>query len=64
VSLIISLHFTKDLATIKSDFGEGVDKYLKQLMTEFANVTQEPQWLTPHRGHLDHKVKITSYPPR
>jgi len=34
------------------------------LITEFADVTEEPQGLPPYRGHLDHKVKLTSYPPR
>ena len=40
------------------------DQQLKHLITEFADVTVEPQGLPPHRGHLDHKVKLTSYPPR
>ena len=31
---------------------------------EFADVTEESQGLPPHRGHLDHKVKLTGYPPR
>jgi len=60
----ISLHFAENLATIKRDFGEHLDKQLKQLITEFADVTEEPQGLSPHRGHLDHKVKLAGYPPR
>ena len=36
----------------------------KKLITKFADVTEEPQGLPPHRGHLDHKVKLTSYLPR
>ena len=28
------------------------------------DVTDEPQGLQPHQGHLDHKVKLTGYPPR
>ena len=61
---LISLHFAEDLANMKSDFGEQVDKQLKQLISESADVTDEPQGLPPHRGHLDHKVKLTGYPPR
>jgi len=61
---LISLNFGEDLATAKSDFGEQIDKQLKQLITELADVTDEPQGLPPHRGHLDHKVKRTGYPPR
>jgi hypothetical protein len=61
---LISLHFAEDLATVKSDFGEQFDQQLKQLITEFADITEEPQGLPPHRGHLDHKVTLTGYPPR
>jgi hypothetical protein len=61
---LISLHFAEELATVKSDFGEQFDRQLKHLITEFADVTEEPQGLPPHRGHLDHKVKLTGYPPR
>jgi hypothetical protein len=53
----ISLHFAEDLATAKSDFGEQFYQQLKHLNTEFAEITEEPQGLPPHRGHLDHKVK-------
>ncbi len=60
----ISLHFDEELATVKSDFGEQFDQQLKHLITEFADVTEEPQRIPPHRGHLDHKVKLTGYPPR
>jgi hypothetical protein len=61
---LISLQFAEDLATVKSDFGEQYDQQLKHLITEFADVTEEPKGLPPHRGHLDHKVKLTGYPPR
>ena len=61
---LISLHFADELATVKSDFGEQFDQQLKHLITEFADITEEPQGLPPHRGHLDHKVKLTGYPPR
>jgi hypothetical protein len=60
----ISLNFGEELATVKSDFGERFDQQLKHLITEFADVTEEPQGLPPHRGHLDPKVKLTGYPPR
>ena len=61
---LISLQFKEDLETIKSNFGDQFDKHLKQLITEFFDVTEEPEGLPPHRGMLDHKVKLTSYPPR
>jgi len=61
---LMSLHYAKDLGSVKSDFGEQFDQQLKQLIMEFADVTEEPQGLPPHRGHLDHKVKLTDYPPR
>jgi len=61
---LISLHFAENLASVKSDFGEQFDQHLKQPITEFANVTEEPQGLPRHRGHLDRKVKLTGYPPR
>ena len=60
---LIPLHFGEDLAPVKSKFGEQIDQQLKQLITEIADVTEEPQGLPPHRGHLDHKVKLTGYPP-
>ena len=62
--LLTFLYFAEELATVKSDFGEQFDQHLKHLITEFADVTEEPQGLHPHRGHLDHKVKLTGYPPR
>jgi len=63
-AFLISLHFAEDLASDKSDFGDQFDQQLKKLITEFADVTEEPQGLPPHRGHLDQKVKLTGYPPR
>ncbi len=57
--LLISLHFVEELATLKSDFGEKFDQQLKHLIAEFADITEEPQGLPPHRGHLDHKLKLT-----
>ncbi len=61
---MISLQFKEDLDTIKSNFGEEFDKQIEELITEFADVTKEPEGLPPHRGMLDHKVKLASYPPR
>jgi hypothetical protein len=61
---IISLHFAKKLATVKREFGEQLDQKLKHLITEFADVTEEPQGLPPHRRHLDHKMILIGYPPR
>ena len=43
VVFLISLHFAEDLASVKSDFGEHFDQQLKQLITEFADITEEPQ---------------------
>ena len=62
--ILISLHFAEELPTVRSDFGKQFDRQLKHLITNFADVTKEPQGLTPHRGYLDHKVKLTGYPPR
>jgi hypothetical protein len=61
---LISLHFAEELATVKSTFGEQLHQQLKHLITEFADIAKEPQGLPPHRGHLDYKVKLTSYPPQ
>ena len=47
---LISLRFVENLASVKSDFGEKFDQQLKQLITEFEDVTEEPQGLPPHRG--------------
>ena len=58
---LIYLHFAKDLATIKSYFGEPFDEQLQQVITDFADVTEESQGLPPHRGHLDYKVKLIGY---
>jgi hypothetical protein len=60
----ISLQFKEDLETIKNDFGDDFDKQLKQLITEFADVTEELEGLPPHRGMLDHTVRLNGYPPR
>jgi len=40
---LISLHFAEDLASVKSYFGDQFDQQLKQLITEFADVTEEAQ---------------------
>jgi hypothetical protein len=61
---LISLHFAEELASVKSDFGDQLGQQLKQRIMKFADVTEEPQGLPSHRGHLDHKVKLTGYPPR
>jgi hypothetical protein len=61
---LISLYFAEKLATVKSDFGEQSNQQLKHLITEFADLTEEPQGLPPHWGHLDHMVKLTGYPLR
>jgi hypothetical protein len=40
--LLVSLHFSEELESIKTDFGPELDTQLKKLVTEFADVTQEP----------------------
>jgi hypothetical protein len=64
VVFFISLHFAEDCASVKSDLGEQFDQKLKQLVTELADVTYEPQGLPPHQGNLEHKMKLTGYLPR
>ena len=59
---LVSLDFSEELESIKTDFGPELDKQLKELVTEFAYVTQEPQGLPPHRGIFDHKIHLTAYP--
>ena len=61
---LISLHFVEEPAAIKSDFGEQFNQQPKHNITEFADFNKEPQGLPPHRGHLNHHVKITGYSPR
>ena len=46
------------------DVGLELDAQLKELVTEFADVTQEPQGLPPHRGIFDHTIRLTAYPKR
>ncbi len=41
--LYISLLFAEDLASVKSGFGDQFDQQLKQLITELADVKEEPQ---------------------
>ena len=60
----MSLHFAKELECIETDFGPELDTHLKELVTEFANVTREPQGLPPHRGIFDHTIRLTAYPKR
>ncbi len=40
---LISLHFSEELATVESDFGEQFDQQLGHLITEFTDITEEPQ---------------------
>jgi hypothetical protein len=42
---LISLQLKEELDTVKSDFGEIFDQQLKSLITEFADITEEPQGL-------------------
>jgi hypothetical protein len=61
---LVSLHSNEELQSIKTDFGSELDTQLKDLITEFVDVTQEPQGLPPHRGIFDHKTRLTVYPKR
>ena len=61
---LVSLHFSEELESIKADFGPELDTQLKKLVTKFADVTQKPQGLPPHRGIFDHKIRHTAYPKR
>jgi hypothetical protein len=58
---LVSLHFSEELKLIETDFGPELDTQLKNLITKFADVTQEPQGLPPHRGIFDHKIRLTAY---
>ena len=58
---LVSLHFAEELESIKTNFGPELDIKLKELITEFDDVTQEPQGLPPHRGIFDHKIRLTAY---
>jgi len=59
---LVSLHFAEELETFKTDFGSELDTKLKELITEFADVTQEPQGLPQYRGIFDHTIRLTAYP--
>jgi hypothetical protein len=45
---LVSLHFAEELKYIKTYFDPEIDTQLKKLVTEFVDVTQEPQGLPPH----------------
>ncbi len=47
--LLVSLNFSEQLESIKTDFGPELDIQVKELVTEFADVTEEPQGLLPHK---------------
>ena len=37
---------------------------IKNLITEFADITEDPQGLPPSRGELDHKIRLAGFPKR
>jgi hypothetical protein len=45
MSFLYLFTFAEDLASVKRDFGDQFDQQLKQLITEFTDVTEEPQGL-------------------
>ena len=61
---LVSLHFAEELESLKTDFGSELKIQLRELVTEFADATQEPQGLPPHRGIFDHTIRLTAYPKR
>jgi hypothetical protein len=40
---LVPLNFAEALESIKTNFGTELDTQLKELVTEFADVTQKPQ---------------------
>jgi len=58
---LVSLHFAEELESIKIGFGPELDTQLKELLTKFVGVTQDPHSLPPHRGIVDHKIRLTAY---
>jgi hypothetical protein len=42
---LVSLHFAEESESIKTNFGPELDIHLKELVTKFVDVTQEPQGL-------------------
>jgi hypothetical protein len=60
----LSLRFAEELVSIKTDFVPEFDTQLKELVSEFADVTQEPRGLPPHKGIFDNKNRLTAYPKR
>ena len=61
---LVSIHFVEELESIKTYFGPELETQFKELINEFADITQEPQRLPPHRGIFDHTVCLTAYPKR
>jgi hypothetical protein len=49
------------LKSIQADFDLELDAQLKEIVSDFADVTQEPQGLPPHRGNFDHTIRPTAY---
>jgi hypothetical protein len=58
------MQFKEDMETTKFDICEQFDRQLKELITEFAEATQESEGLPSHRDMLDHTIKLNCYPPR
>ena len=59
------LHFVEELESIKMGFGPAeMNTQLKEMVTEFIDVTHEPQGLLPRRETSDHKIMLTAYPKR
>ena len=60
----ISLQLAEQIASVKTDFGEDFDEKIQSLLNEFEDVAQDFKGLPPHRGDLDHFVKLKGYPKR
>jgi hypothetical protein len=62
---LLSLQFAKEFQTIKTDlFCSELDTQLKELITDFADVTKDPQGVSPHRGICDHRTRLIAYSKR
>jgi len=50
------------LESKKIDLGPELDIQLKELVTKFDDVTQEPQGLPPQGEFFEHKIRLTACP--
>ena len=60
-TFLIFVLFCREFGIRQKWSWKKVDQQREQLITEFADVPEEPQGPPPHRRHLDHKVKLIGY---